>query len=107
MRAAEARRAGFTPPRRTVSKLVLAAWEACSEAWMADSLYDTAKRIGASDTVLSEAYVALERASRDLSETGRASLYELQQEDESNVTRICVAACAALDQRPGVQEALL
>ena len=73
MRAAEARRAGFTPPRRTVSKLVLAAWEACSEAWMADSLYDTAKRIGASDTVLSEAYVALERAARDLSETGRAS----------------------------------
>lgn len=97
MSAAQARQAGFALPKRSVTKLVLAAWKAQNDGWMGEVLYDTAKTHGASDTVLSEAFAALEATARTISESGRGRLYDVQRDTPELMMRLCVEACAKLD----------
>ena len=64
---------------------------------MGEVLYDTAKCIDAPDTVLSEAFSALEATARQPSECGRARLYDLQLDNLETMKRFCIGTCAMLD----------
>jgi len=95
-------RGGMKTPRRSVSKLLMDAYSrlcASEDGFITDCIYDAWEATNCGEAVIAEAFVSLEKAAPQITNTRRISAFDVETNQPDSIPALFRAAVSMTERR--------